>query len=95
MRWRIFAWMTLAVAAGSLLGYRLDSHPRWWQIGIGLVVLSAASGAIAWRITRPLIMVIGAARDIGDGKLDLRLDARAHGGEVRVLASAINEFRCS
>jgi signal transduction histidine kinase len=92
MRWRIFAWMTLAVGAGSFLGYRLDAHPRWWQIGIGLFVLSAASGAIAWRITRPLIMVIRAARDIGDGKLDLSLDARAHGGEVRVLASAINDM---
>ncbi len=92
MRWRIFAWMTLAVAAGSFLGYYLDSHPRWWQIGVGLIVLSAASGAIAWRITRPLIMVIRAARDIGDGKLDLSLDTRAHGGEVRVLASAINDM---
>ncbi len=92
MRWRIFAWMTLAVAAGGLVGYRLESHPRWWQIAAGLIVLSAASGAIAWRITRPLIMVIGAARDIGDGKLELRLDARAHGGEVRVLASAINDM---
>jgi signal transduction histidine kinase len=92
MRWRIFAWMTLTVAAGGYLGYRLESHPRWWQIGAGLLVLSIASGAIAWRITRPLIMVIGAARDIGDGKLDLSLDAGAHGGEVRVLASAINDM---
>jgi methyl-accepting chemotaxis protein len=92
MRWRIFAWMTLAVAAGGLLGYHLDSHPRWWQIGAGLIVLAIASGAIAWRITRPLIMVIGAARDIGDGKLELSLDTGAHGGEVRVLASAINDM---
>jgi signal transduction histidine kinase len=37
-------------------------------------------------------MVIGAARDIGDGKLDLQLDTGAHGGEVRVLASAINDM---
>jgi signal transduction histidine kinase len=92
MRWRIFAWMTLAVAAGGLIGSLFESHPRWWHIIVGLFVLSAASGAIAWRITRPLIMVIRAARDIGDGKLDLRLDARAHGGEVRVLAVAINDM---
>ncbi len=92
MRWRIFAWMTLAVGAGSVLGYHLESHPRWWQIGVGLFVLSAASGAIAWRITRPLLMVIRAARDIGNGKLDLQLDANAHGGEVRVLASVINDM---
>jgi signal transduction histidine kinase len=92
MRWRIFAWMTLAVGAGLLVGARLEAQPRWWQILAGLFVLSAASGAIAWRITRPLIMVIGAARDIGDGKLDLQLEARAHGGEVRVLAVAINDM---
>ncbi|HWO20115.1 MAG TPA: HAMP domain-containing sensor histidine kinase [Kofleriaceae bacterium] len=92
MRWRIFAWMTLAVAAGSLLASLFESHPRWWHIVIGLFVLSAASGAIAWRITRPLIMVIRAARDIGDGKLDLQLDPHAHGGEVRVLAVAINDM---
>jgi signal transduction histidine kinase len=92
MRWRIFGWMTLAVAVGGFLGYHLESHPRWWQIGVGLFVLSAASGAIAWRIARPLIMVIGAARDIGDGKLELELDVGAHGGEVRVLAGAINDM---
>ncbi|MGN6110479.1 MAG: sensor histidine kinase [Kofleriaceae bacterium] len=92
MRWRIFAWMTLAVSAGCVVGYRLDAPPKWWQFGIGLFVLSAASGAIAWRLTRPLIMVVGAARDIGDGKLDMRLDADAHGGEMRVLATAINDM---
>jgi signal transduction histidine kinase len=92
MRWRIFAWMTLAVCAGGFIGYRLESHPRWWQILAGVFVLSAASGAIAWRITRPLIMVVRAARDIGDGKLDLQLDEDVHGGEVRVLATAINDM---
>ena len=92
MRWRIFAWMTLALGAGLLVGSHLEALPRWWQIGVGLFVLSAASGAIAWRITRPLIMVIHAAREIGDGKLDFALDTRAHGGEVRVLATAINDM---
>jgi signal transduction histidine kinase len=92
MRWRIFAWMTLALGAGLFVGSRLESHPRWWQLVVGLFVLSAASGAIAWRITRPLLMVIGAARDIGDGKLDLPLDTGTHGGEVRVLATAINDM---
>jgi signal transduction histidine kinase len=37
-------------------------------------------------------MVVKAARDIGDGKLDTRLDIRHHGGEMRVLARAINEM---
>src|SRR5262245_22665102 len=92
MRRRIFSWLTLAVCAGALIGYRLESHPRLWQVLIGLVVLSIASGAIAWRMTRPLILMVRAARDIGDGKLDTRIDVRTHRGEVRVLGSAINDM---
>lgn len=92
MRARIFIWMALAVCAGGFIGYRMDSHPRWWQIGVGALILFAASGGIAYRVTRPLLMVVRAARDIGDGKLDLQLDPTAHGGEVRVLATAINDM---
>jgi signal transduction histidine kinase len=91
-RGRIFLWLTLAVVAGFAIGNHLHAKPAWWQIGVGVAVLSIVSGAIAWQITRPLIMVIGAARDIGDGKLDLKLDTPAHNGELRVLASAINDM---
>jgi len=35
---------------------------------------------------------VRAARDIGDGKLDTRIDARHHGGEMRLLANAINDM---
>jgi signal transduction histidine kinase len=42
-------------------------------------------------LTRPLIAVVKAARDIGDGKLDTRLKARGR-GEMHVLASAINDM---
>jgi signal transduction histidine kinase len=59
---------------------------------IALVVLSMISGGIAWRVTRPLLVAIRAARAIGDGKLDTRIDPRAHGGEVRLLATAINDM---
>src|SRR6185503_9708852 len=78
MRRRIFAWMAIAVAAGVIIGIRLDGTPRWWHVGIGLFVLSGVSGAIAWRLTRPLIMVVRAAREIGDGKLETRLDVDRH-----------------
>ncbi|MDQ3335968.1 MAG: ATP-binding protein [Myxococcota bacterium] len=91
MRWRIFFFLAIALAAGVVIGARLDQRP-WWWIAIGGIVLSMLSGAIAWRITRPLIMAIRAARDIGDGKLDTRLDPRRHGGEVRLLANAINDM---
>ena len=92
MRRRIFAWLTLTLGAGVVVGMQLDDRPQWWQIGIGFAVLSIVSGAISWRLTRPLIMVVHAARDIGDGKLETRLDVDRHGGETRVLAVAINEM---
>jgi len=91
MRWRIFTWLALAVGIGIVIGLRLHDRP-WWWIPIGIVALSIASGAIAWRLTRPLIMAVRAARDIGDGKLDTRMDVDARGGEVHVLASAINDM---
>ena len=91
MRWRIFLFLAIAVGVGVVIGARLEHRP-WWWIAIGAVLLSMFSGAIAWRLTRPLIMAIRAARDIGDGKLDTRLDPRRHGGEVGLLANAINDM---
>jgi len=92
MRRRIFVALTLALGAGIAIGYRLNEHPRWWWIAIGLVAVSMISGSIAWRMTRPLLATVRAARDIGDGKLDTRLDAGRYGGEMRVLATAINDM---
>jgi signal transduction histidine kinase len=93
MRRRIFWWFGVAVAAGVYVGFRLRGGGiPWWQFIVVFIGLSAASGAIAWRLTRPLILVVKAARDIGDGKLDTRLDLRHSGGEMRMLADAINEM---
>jgi two-component system OmpR family sensor kinase len=93
MRRRIVTWLGIALVAGIGLGWQLhDGVTHWWQIALTILVLGAASSAIAWQLTRPLLMVVRAARDIGDGKLDTRIDVRHHGGEVRVLAAAINEM---
>ncbi len=92
MRRRMFGWLAASLGIGIAIGLRLDDHPPWWLIAIGLAVLFAGSGAIAWRLTRPLIMTVRAARDIGDGKLDTRIDVAHHGGELRVLATAINDM---
>jgi signal transduction histidine kinase len=91
MRRRIFSWLGLAFAAGALFMW-VWPEPRWWHGVVAMVVLSAMSGAIAFRLTRPLLMIARVAQDIGDGKLDARLDVRAHGGETRLLAIAINEM---
>jgi len=91
MRRRIFLWLAVAVASGAI-GMHFWPEPRWWHAVVALIFLSMMSGAIAFRLTRPLIMIVRVAQDIGDGKLDTRLDVRRHGGETRLLAIAINEM---
>jgi signal transduction histidine kinase len=92
MRRRIFSWLTLAVLAGFFVGWYVDARPPWYAIVGGFFGISMISGAIAFRLTKPLIMAVSAARDIGDGKLDTRIDIDLHRGETRMLASAINDM---
>jgi signal transduction histidine kinase len=91
MRRRIFSWFAIAFVLGALAGIYAWPHHHWWHFVIAAIGLSVMSGAIAWRLTRPLILVIQAARDIGDGKLDTRLDTHQR-GEMKVLAMAINDM---
>jgi signal transduction histidine kinase len=91
MRRRIFGWLALAFTAGALVMW-ITPEPRWWHGVIALFGLSMMSGAIAFRLTRPLLMVVKVAQDIGDGKLETRLDVHRHRGETRLLAIAINEM---
>ncbi|HEY4183151.1 MAG TPA: ATP-binding protein [Kofleriaceae bacterium] len=92
MRRRIFMWLAIAVVVGFSVGYRLDGKPHWWWIPITLGVLGMVSGGIAWKLTHPMILAIKAARDIGDGKLDSRIDVTRYGGEVHILGTALNEM---
>jgi signal transduction histidine kinase len=92
MRRRMFIWFTLAIGAGIAAGVRLWPDARWWHVVIALFLLSVTSGGIAWRLTRPLLIAIRAAQDIGDGKLDTRIDPDRFGGEVRLLAVALNDM---
>jgi len=91
MRRRIFSWLTIAFASGAVAMYYWPEL-RWWHGLIALFVLSGVSGAIAFRLTRPLLMVVRVAQEIGDGKLETRLDVSRHRGETRLLAVAINEM---
>ena len=92
MRRRMFTWFALLFAAGISVGVYGWDHARWWHLVGAFVVLSIVSGAVAWRMTRPLIAAIKAASDIGDGKLDTRLEVPPHRGEMRILASALNDM---
>ena len=91
MRKRIFIWLAFAFMSGAFAMNYWEAA-RWWHAIFALIGLSVMSGAIAFRLTRPLIMVIRAARDIGDGKLETRLDVDHHRGETRLLAMAINDM---
>jgi len=92
MRRRMFIWFTLAFGAGIAAGVKLWPDARWWHVVIALFLLSMISGGIAWRLTKPLLIAIRAAQDIGDGKLDTRIDPDRFGGEVRLLAVALNDM---
>ena len=92
MRRRIFVAMGAALAFGVFVGWRTAEQPRFWYLAIALFLLFVISGALAWQMTRPLLMVVRAARDIGDGKLDTRVDAGRHRGELGMLANAINDM---
>jgi len=91
MRRRIFSWFAIAFVLGVLAGHQYWPTHRWWHFAIAVIGLMVMSGAVSWRLTRPLLAVVKAARDIGDGKLDTRIRARGR-GEMNVLASAINDM---
>jgi signal transduction histidine kinase len=91
MRRRIFTWFAIAFTIGVVAGVNWWGQHLWWHfplVGLGLFMLA---GMVSWRLTRPLLMVVKAARDIGDGKLDTRIKARGR-GEMHVLASAVNDM---
>ena len=93
MRNRMFVWFGLTVALATFVGgwLRDRGHDGVWPFLAGLGVLWMATGAIAFRITRPLVEVVRAARAIGDGDLSVRIRARPR-GELGVLAAAINDM---
>src|SRR5512134_2372063 len=92
MRWRVFVWfgLVMALAIGARY-WVLRAGGGRWSVVATLAAVWIASGMIAWRLTRPLLAVIEAARKIGDGDLTTRIETR-HGGEIRELARAINDM---
>jgi signal transduction histidine kinase len=90
-RRRIFIWFAIAFTWGVVAGVKWWGVHSWWHFLFVAVGLFFVAGMVSWRLTRPLIAVVKAARDIGDGKLDTRIKARGR-GEMKVLASAINDM---
>lgn len=82
---------------GELTACLVESPYRGgWAMGLGLVaalgVLWAASGAIAWRLTRPLAQLVQVTRAIGEGRLSARVQLPRAPDELSVLARAVNEM---
>ncbi|HUJ61615.1 MAG TPA: ATP-binding protein [Kofleriaceae bacterium] len=91
MRRRIFSWLVIVFAAGIAVGVYAWEDRRWWYVVPAWIALAGVSAMVSWRLTHPLLAVVRAAREIGDGKLDTRLPSRG-GGEMRILSAAINDM---
>lgn len=61
-------------------------------LGAVLLMLWAASGAIAWRLTRPLAQLVRVTRAIGEGHLDARASLPRVPDDLAVLGRSINEM---
>lgn len=93
LRVQIFVGCGVALAVGAWIGARYAAGGvAWWKVALVLALAWGAAGALAWRLTRPLLVTIAAARAIGDGKLDTRVHVGRHRGEMRVLAVALNDM---
>jgi two-component system OmpR family sensor kinase len=101
MRRRLFRGFSIAllVSAGVSWSFHALFEPVGAALAIpilaGLISLWGLIGMIAWNITEPLIELVSVTRDLGEGKLDRRmqLDPYArHRGEVAVLAKSINHM---
>ncbi len=92
MRRRMFTWFAVMFAGGVAIGKYGWPFAHWWYYAIAVFVISSISGAVAFRLTRPMMFAIKAATDIGDGKLDTKIDPFDHSGEMRLLAKALNDM---
>jgi two-component system OmpR family sensor kinase len=99
LRRRMFRAFGLAIVLSAGFGWGIHaliepSRAAPWLALVGAaLILWMASGGIAWAVTRPLVELVSVARDIGEGKLDRRMRLRpmgGHGGEVAILAEAVN-----
>lgn len=99
LRRRLFRSFGLAILLSAGFGWGIHAliEPSrlalWLALGGAALILWMASGGIAWAVTRPLVELVSVARDIGEGKLDRRMRLRpmgGHGGEVAILAEAVN-----
>jgi signal transduction histidine kinase len=84
----------VAVVASAAVGGFLYHHgvPPPFALLVMVALLWGASGAIAWRLTLPLVELARVARLLGEGQLDARMSERRGARELTVIASTVNEM---
>lgn len=93
LRMRVFLGYGASLVVGVWLGHRLAAdEARWWQIALIVLGVWMVAGAVAWRLTRPLLVTIRAARELGEGRLDTRIPVPPHDDELAILAGALNRM---
>ena len=94
LRKRIFVSFAFAIALGAGLSgllYHSGVKPAWALLAM-VAFLWMMSGAIAWRLTRPLAELARVARQLGEGKLDARMRSHPRARELTAIATAVNEM---
>jgi two-component system, OmpR family, sensor kinase len=95
LRRRMFASFTIVLAISGCLGSWLVHRgiSPVWAVGLSVVMLWMSTGAIAWKLTMPLVELSQVARKLGDGDLGARMRTHHHGArELAMIASSINDM---
>jgi signal transduction histidine kinase len=95
LRRRIFLWFALAVALSAFVGMGLYRHglPPWIALLVMVILLWAASGVMAWRLTLPLVELERVTRELGAGNLEARAQSPRRGPrELIAIAGAVNDM---
>lgn len=94
LRWHlvIILGLTLVVGAGVARWAAHVGAGRGWALAAAIGFLWVASGVLAWRLSRRFLAVVDTARAIGDGDLSARVEPGRAGGDLAILAAAINDM---
>ena len=62
------------------------------QLTVSLLVINIAIGVAIWVVFRPIRRLTSAAKEVGAGNLDVRIDPEDMEGELEVLTNAFNDM---
>lgn len=83
-----------AVKNSNTLDAMVGEAARQLSLGFlaGAVLISLIGTLVIWtQVGSPMLQLVGAARDIGSGELETRVDIRGMDGELHVLGQTLNQ----